>query len=147
MAALLTIDRSLTRVVTLSSGVVVFLFSTVANPNEVLLAGLLDGGAGCLFQTSLTGLMAVNATNARRASRSIEIPNNERTSEQHTHTQQHSGEESSEPADSGADHASCSVAHIAVFAPVCSASQCDHLRCGAEPVRRCLRVECLPLAV
>ena len=54
--------------------------STVGKPGEVLLSGNLDGGAGCLYQTSLTGIMAVNASNPNQASRSIEIPNNEKTS-------------------------------------------------------------------
>jgi hypothetical protein len=53
--------------------------TTLADPSTVLLSGALDGGAGCLYQTSLTGLMSVNATNAARASRSIEIPNAEHT--------------------------------------------------------------------
>jgi len=51
----------------------------VGDPSTVLLAGMLDGGTGCLFQSSLTGVMAVNSSNPRRASRSIEIPNAERT--------------------------------------------------------------------
>jgi len=61
--------------------------ATVGRPEEVLLSGNLDGGAGCLYQTSLTGIMQVNASNPNQASRSIEIPNNEKTSDTHTRRQ------------------------------------------------------------
>jgi hypothetical protein len=53
--------------------------TTTADPTEVLVAGSLDGGAGCLYQTSLTGLMKINTTNPNLASRSITIPNADKT--------------------------------------------------------------------
>lgn len=53
--------------------------TTLADPSQVLLSGGLDGGAGCLYQTSLTGLMQVDSSQPLSASRRIEIPNADKT--------------------------------------------------------------------